>query len=82
MIVENNFKEYREPTYIRPIAFNSRGKEVLKKMKSTAGLLVSDRGADLKNDEIFNLECRGSDVCALLREELSGNEFNPVCLLP
>ena len=75
MLIENNFKEYKEPTYIRPIAFNSRGKEALKKIKSTARLKVSDRGAELKNDEIFNLECRGSDACALLRGEMSGSEF-------
>ncbi len=82
MIIENNFKEYKEPTYIRPIAFNSRGIEVLKKIKSTAGLRVSDRGAELKHDDIFSLECRGSDITSLLRGEISGNEFNAVSLLP
>lgn len=80
MIIENNFREFKKPTYIRPIAFNSRGTEALKKIKSTASLMVSDRGAELKNDEIFNLECRGSDVCALLRGELSGKEFLFTCL--
>ncbi len=82
MIIENNFKEYKDPTYIRPIAFNSRGTEALKKIKSTASLFVSDRGAELKHDEIFNLECRGSDITSLLRGEISGNEFNSVSLLP
>lgn len=81
MIIENNFKVFTPPTYIRPIAFNNKGAEVLKKIKSTSDLFVSDRGAQLKDDGIFKLECRGSDACALLRGEVSGNEFNSVSLL-
>ena len=44
-------------------------------IKKVANLIVADRGALLKEDEIFKLECRGSDITALLRNKESGSEF-------
>ena len=75
MVISNEFKALPEPTYIRPIAFNNKGAELLKQIKKAADLPVADRGAILKNDEIFKLECRGSDIAALLRNQESGSEF-------
>ena len=75
MVISNEFKDLPEPTYIRPIAFNNKGKEILKEIKKAARVPVADRGAILKNDEIFKLECRGSDITSLLRNQESGSEF-------
>lgn len=76
MIVGNNFKNYTSPTYIRPLAFSEKGSEILRKMKSTASLPVATRGAVLKDDLIFNLECRASDIYNLVRGIEGGKEFD------
>lgn len=76
MITGNSFEEIPSPTYIRPIAFNEKGGEILKKMKSTASLPVASRGAVLKNDEIFSFECRCTDIYNLARGINGGMEFD------
>lgn len=76
MIIGNNFKTLPSPTYIRPLAFNKKGSEILRKMKSTASLPVAARGAVLKDDPVFNLECRATDVYNLVRGIDGGKEFD------
>ena len=76
MIIGNTFKAVPSPTYIRPIAFNKTGSEILRKMKSTASLTVASRGAALKNDSIFNLECRCTDVYSLVCQQKGGREYS------
>ena len=78
MVISNNFKTVPNPSYIRPLAFNATGKELLKQIKSAASLRVADRGASLKNDDIFMLECQGSDITSLLRGNIGGSEFSLV----
>lgn len=75
MITGNLFKEVPSPTYIRPLAFNSMGSEILKKIKSTASLPIAARGAILKNDEIFSFECRCTDLYNLIRQKTGGAEY-------
>ena len=75
MITGNQFKSLPAPSYIRIIAFNEKGSEILRKMKSTASLPVAARGAVLKSDEIFNFECRCTDVYNLVRGNAGGKEF-------
>lgn len=76
MITGNSFEKIPSPSYIRPIAFNEKGGEILKKMKSTASLPVASRGAVLKNDEIFSFECRCTDIYNLVRSINGGMEFD------
>ena len=76
MLVGNNFKKLPFPTYIRPLAFNEKGSEILRKMKSTASLPVAARGAALKNDAIFNLECRCTDIYNLVCGITGGKEYD------
>ncbi len=76
MIVGNNFKASPSPTYIRPLAFNKNGSEILREMKSTASLPMVARGAVLKDDLIFSLECRSTDVYNLVRGIEGGKEFD------
>jgi len=75
MVVANYFTTLPAPTYIRPLAFNSRGSDILKKIKSTASLPIASRGAVLKNDEIFSLECRSTDIYNLVHGIPGGFEF-------
>ena len=76
LIINNKFKELPTPTYIRPLAFNKTGSDILHKMKSTASLSVASRGALLKDDKIFSLECRATDVYNLARGLKGGSEFS------
>lgn len=76
MITGNSFDKIPSPTYIRPIVFNEKGGELLKKMKSTASLPIASRGAVLKNDEIFSFECRCTDIYNLARGINGGMEFD------
>lgn len=76
LIINNKFKELPSPTYIRPLAFNKTGSDILRKMKSTASLLIASRGALLKDDDIFRLECRATDVYNLARGIKGGAEFS------
>jgi len=76
MITGNNFHSLPVPTYIRPLAFDEKGGEILKKMKSTASLPIASRGAVLKNDEIFGFECRCTDIYNLARGMKGGMEFD------
>jgi len=76
MITGNTFKSLPSPTYIRPLAFNKKGGEILRKMKSTASLPIAARGASLKNDAIFNYECRCTDIYNLTRGIGGGKEYS------
>ena len=78
MIVGNKFKSLPSPSYIRPLAFGEKGSEILRKMKSTASLPVAARGAVLKNDDIFNFECRCTDIYNLLGGKPGGKEYDYV----
>ncbi len=60
----------KPPPYIRVLGFNSRGREVLAKMKHTATLPVSDslaylRRIDDRCAEFANLEARSTDLYTL-----------------
>lgn len=76
MVIGNTFADLPAPTYIRPLAFNETGGKLLKKMKSTSSLPVVSRGALLKNDDIFSLECRATDIYNLAAGIEGGKEFS------
>lgn len=76
MVIGNNFSLFPTPSYIRPLAFSDKGSEILRKMKSTASLPVAARGAVLKDDFIFHLECRATDIYNLARGIEGGKEFD------
>ena len=76
MVIGNTFKELPAPAYIRPLAFNEKGRELLSQMKSTASIPVVSRGAMMKNDAVFNLECRATDIYNLILGVEGGKEFS------
>lgn len=78
MIIGNYFNEYLSPSYIRPLAFNKKGSEILRLMKEKATLPIVSRGALLKDDPLFKLECRATDVYNLVRGKEGGEEFSAV----
>lgn len=78
ILIGNRFSTLPDPGYIRPLAFNKKGSEILRKMKSTASLPIIARGALLKDDPIFALECRATDIYNLARGIEGGAEFETV----
>ena len=76
MLIGNCFSSVPSPEYIRPLAFNQKGSEILKEMKSTASLQIAARGALLKDNPVFNLECRATDIYNLARNIEGGKEFD------
>lgn len=76
MLIGNTFQKAPAPTYIRPLAFNEKGREMLTKMKSTASIPIISRGALVKNDDIFRLECRATDIYNLALGVEGGKEFS------
>ncbi|MBQ8391551.1 MAG: nucleotidyltransferase family protein [Clostridia bacterium] len=78
MIIGNHFGEYISPRYIRPLAFNKKGSELLRLMKESSSLPIASRGAVLKDDTIFKLECRATDIYNLIHNIEGGNEFSAV----
>ncbi len=75
IMIANTFKTLPKPTYIRPLALNKTGAKILKEIKDKSALPVCDRGALLKNDDIFNLECRATDIYNLARGVKGGGEI-------
>ena len=71
----NRFTHYVSPSYIRPLAFNENGAKILKEIKENSPLTVASRGAILKNDPVFQLECRATDLYSLIRGEKGGSEM-------
>lgn len=76
LLIGNRFSSLPEPEYIRILGFNKTGSEILNKMKSTASLPVIARGALLKDNSIFNLECRATDIYNLVQGTEGGREFS------
>ncbi len=81
LIIGNRFTALPVPCYIRILGFNKTGSRILNKMKSTASLPVIARGALLKENPIFRLECRATDIYNLARGIQGGEEFclTPIC---
>ena len=75
LLINNHFKTAPAPTYIRPLGFNKNGSRILKAMKKTASLPIETRGGAIKDDDIFLLECRSSDVYNLAHGAKGGEEF-------
>ena len=63
----------REPSYLRVLGFNARGRELLKEMKTKATLPVLVKPAHIKGlsveaQRLFALECRATDLFGLCFE--------------
>ncbi len=51
-----------EPTYLRVLAFNEKGRGILKKMKQTSTIPLVTKAADFEADELFTLDVRATDL--------------------
>ena len=81
---ERCYLEQAEPAYIRVLAFNDTGRQLLKVMKETASLPIITKlgknpsnGQSLAFTQQLELELSASDVLALLQStpETMGSDF-------
>ena len=82
LLIGNRFTSLPVPDYIRVLGFNETGSVLLNKMKSTASLPVIARGALLKDNPLFNLECRATDIYNLIKGTEGAEEFRFVPFCP
>lgn len=74
LVLGNTYK-YISPHYLRVLAFSEQGAEILRQASEKASLPIVSRGGAVKDDEIFKMECRGTDVYNLVIGRLGGEEF-------
>lgn len=82
LVLNNRYRGYVSPTYIRALAFSNRGAEILRSADGKSALIVTSRGGALKDHDIFRQECRGTDVYNLVIGRLGGEEFMYVPNIP
>jgi len=53
------------PSYVRVLAFNKKGAQLLKEIKKKSPLTVVTKTADFKDDEMFEMDIRATDFASL-----------------
>ncbi len=75
LVLKNNISPNANPTYIRILAQNKKGSEIIAHMKKTASLPVVQKSVELKRDEIFSLEAKATDIYNIGTKKPSGEDF-------
>ena len=72
-------KQYPAPTYARLIGMRRDAAPLMRELKNRASLPIAASPDAIRDDEIFMLECRATDVWALMHDppeaRVSGREF-------
>ena len=74
-VIKNNLSPQLDPTYIRVLAQNKRGGEIISHMKKHSSIPVVQKSVELKEDEIFAVEARATDIYNIPLHLPSGEEF-------
>ncbi len=75
LVLKNTISPSTDPTYIRILAQNKRGSEIISHMKATATLPVIQKSVELKNDPIFQLESKATNIYNIATRLPSGEDF-------
>lgn len=75
LVVKNTLSPKMEPSYIRILAQNKKGSEIISYMKKNAALPIVQKGAQLKDDPIFQAEARATDIYNIAAKLPSGEDF-------
>ena len=75
MVLKNDLSPDRDPSYIRILAQNERGAAAISYMKGRAKLPIVLKGAMLKDDPLFALEAKATDIYNIPRKIPSGEDF-------
>lgn len=75
LVLKNNLSPHLDPTYIRILAQNRRGSQALSYMKKHSSIPVVCKCTEIKNDPIFILESRATDIYNIPLGIPSGADF-------
>ncbi|MBQ8541383.1 MAG: nucleotidyltransferase family protein [Clostridia bacterium] len=75
LVIKNTLSPKTEPSYIRILAQNKKGSEIISYMKKNASLPIVQKGAQLKDDPIFLAEARATDIYNIIAKLPSGEDF-------
>lgn len=75
LVLKNTIPPTIEPTYIRVLAQNKRGSEVISLIKQVSSLPVVQKSAELKRDKIFLLESKATNIYNIAAHHPSGEDF-------
>lgn len=75
LVLKNTIPPTTEPTYIRVLAQNKRGGEIISYMKNLSTLPVIQKSAELKKDKIFLMESKATNIYNIAARRPSGEDF-------
>lgn len=75
LVIKNTLSPSTEPSYVRVLAQNKRGGEILSYMKERSSIPIIQKGAQLKKDPIFMTESRATDIYNIITNLPSGEDF-------
>lgn len=75
LVIKNTLSPNLNPSYIRVLAQNKRGSEIISHMKKTALLPVVQKSVELKDNEIFAVEERATNIYNIMANLPSGEDY-------
>lgn len=75
LVLKNTIPPTTDPTYIRVLAQNKRGSEILSEMQKTALIPVVQKTSQLKRDKIFLMESKATNIYNIAAHRPSGEDF-------
>lgn len=75
LVLKNTISPATEPTYIRVLAQNKRGGEIISYMNKNSSIPVIQKGVHLKNDAIFLTESKATNIYNIASNLPSGEDF-------
>lgn len=75
LVIKNTISPATEPTYIRVLAQNKRGSEIIAYMKERSALPIIQKASQLKKNPIFMTEARATDIYNVVSSLPSGEDF-------
>lgn len=82
LVLKNSMSPFTDPEYIRIIAQNKCGSDVISEMKKNASLPVIQKSVELKGSPIFETEARATDIYNIVRRISSGEDYrHSPCLI-
>ena len=75
LVIKNTISPHTNPTYIRVLAQNKKGCEIVSHLNKTASLPIVQKCVQLKDDPVFLTEARATDIYNIVRNLPSGEDF-------
>lgn len=75
LVLKNTLSPQTEPTYIRILAQNKKGSEIISYLKKNSSLPIIQKSSELKKDSIFLLESKATNIYNIATKKPSGEDF-------